>query len=604
MAQNKNVQEQARSRYSIPFKKQLEILRRIISFGKPFIGQFILAIVLGLVVAAITAIQPRIIQTFIDEELATGNAVFRTLLIYGGVYLLSTLVISVSNYFNLFNFRMASEKTVKRIRDEMYEKIHTLGLRWYDQTSAGWIVTRLTNDTESMKRFFSVFEIVINSVFGIISSVTAMYLLDVEVATWLVLFIPLVMFVAYLYQKFSTPVYQMIKIKNSDLNTKLSESINGMSVIQEFRQEKRMQDEFKETNDAHFKARFSMTRLNATLLSPIIDFFLVLATMVVLGVLGFRSFDTAVEVGVIYAFTSYARNLFNPLQQLMDNLSFFQDGIISGERILRVMDADAYNPDQIAENTDPITDGKIEFENVSFSYDDENYVLHDISFTANPGETVALVGHTGSGKSSVINILMRFYEFQEGDVYIDGKSIKEYDIQTLRDNIGLVIQDPFLFYGTISDNIRINNEDLTDEEVRKAAEFVQADTFIEQLPDKYDQRVTERGASYSSGQRQLISFASTIVREPTILILDEATANIDTETENLIQDGLKNMRKGRTTIAIAHRLSTIADSDLILVLDKGHIVERGTHDELIALGGKYKDMYEHQSVNKEIDQLL
>lgn len=604
MAQNKNVQEQARSRYSIPFKKQLKILRRIISFGKPFIWQFILAIVLGLVVAAMTAIQPRIIQIFIDEELATGSAVFRTLLIYGGTYLLTTLVISVSNYFNLFNFRMASEKTVKRIRDEMYEKIHTLGLRWYDQTSAGWIVTRLTNDTESMKRFFSVFEIGINSVFGIVSSVTAMYLLDVEVATWLVLFIPLVMFVAYLYQKFSTPIYQMIKIKNSDLNTKLSESINGMSVIQEFRQEKRMQDEFKETNDAHFNARFSMTRLNATLLSPIIDLFLVLATMVVLGVLGLRSIDFAVEVGVIYAFTSYARNLFNPLQQLMDNLSFFQDGIISGERILRLMDADAYNPKQIAENTDPITDGKIEFDNVSFSYDDENYVLHDISFTANPGETVALVGHTGSGKSSVINILMRFYEFQEGNVYIDGKSIKEYDMQTIRDNIGLVIQDPFLFYGTISDNIRINNEDLTDEEVRKAAEFVQADTFIEQLPNKYDQRVTERGASYSSGQRQLISFASTIVREPTILILDEATANIDTETENLIQNGLKNMRKDRTTIAIAHRLSTIADSDLILVLDKGHIVERGTHDELIALDGKYKEMYEHQSVNKEIDQLL
>jgi len=334
-------------------------------------------------------------------------------------------------------------------------------------------------------------------------------------------------------------------------------------------------------------------------LSPVVDLFYALSIAVILGVFGGRSFTGFIEVGVIYAFTSYAKNLFNPLTRLMDNLSLFQDGVISAERILRVMDADEYAPEQNETTDYQITEGKVEFDNVSFSYDDEDYVLHDITFTANPGETVALVGQTGSGKSSIINILMRFYEFQKGEVRIDGKSIRDYPVQELRQHLGLVIQDPFLFYGTIKDNIRLHDSSITDEEIQDAAEFVQADEFIETLDEGYDQRVSERGQSYSSGQRQLISFASTIAQDPTILILDEATANIDTETESLIQEGLGKMREGRTTIAIAHRLSTIRDANLILVLDHGHIVERGTHDELIEQDGIYKQMYELQNVATE-----
>lgn len=283
----------------------------------------------------------------------------------------------------------------------------------------------------------------------------------------------------------------------------------------------------------------------------------------------------------------------------MDNLSLFQDGIISSSRILKVMDDETYTPDQVEDSSLAIEEAKIEFKNVTFSYDGETDVLKDISFTVNSGETVALVGHTGSGKSSIINVLMRFYEYQEGDVLIDGRSLREYPMRELRDEIGLVLQDSFMFYGTIKDNIRLLDESISDREIVEAAEFVQANRFIEKLPDKYNHKVVERGAGFSSGEKQLLSFASTIVKDPKILILDEATANIDTETELLIQEGLNRMREGRTTVAIAHRLSTIRDADQILVLEAGEIVERGTHDELIQVGGRYNEMYELQNLGMQ-----
>lgn len=280
----------------------------------------------------------------------------------------------------------------------------------------------------------------------------------------------------------------------------------------------------------------------------------------------------------------------------MDNLSLFQDGIISSSRILKVMDEETYTPTQVEDPSLTIKEAKIEFKNVTFSYDGKTNVLKNISFTVNPGETVALVGHTGSGKSSIINVLMRFYEYQEGDVLIDGQSLRKYPMRELREEIGLVLQDSFMFYGTINDNIRLLDESISDREIVKAAEFVQANRFIEKLPDKYNHKVVERGAGFSSGEKQLLSFASTIVKDPKILILDEATANIDTETEVLIQEGLNRMREGRTTVAIAHRLSTIRDADQILVLEAGEIVERGTHEELIQMGGRYNEMYELQNL--------
>lgn len=367
-----------------------------------------------------------------------------------------------------------------------------------------------------------------------------------------------------------------------------------MQIIQQFRQEKRWNREFEETNNEYLETRYAMIRTNSLLLAPIINLLYALAVAMSLTLFGFDALNSLVEVGLIYAFTTYVQGFFNPMTQMMDSLSIFTDGIVAGSRILRIMDDEEYTPQQNPEASETITLGKIEFRNVSFSYDGEHNVLNNISFVANPGETVALVGHTGSGKSSIINVLMRFYEFGEGQILLDDQDIRDFSMEELRKKMGLVLQDAFMFYGNIADNIRLLNKEISDEEVITAAKFVQANKFIEQLPGTYHAKVIERGASYSSGQRQLISFARTMVTNPKILVLDEATANIDTETEGYIQEGLANMRQGRTTIAIAHRLSTIRDANLILVLDKGRIVERGNHDSLIAQEGLYADMYQLQ----------
>ncbi|MER2064249.1 MAG: ABC transporter ATP-binding protein, partial [Alkalibacterium sp.] len=576
--------------------EQMHVLKRIMAFGKPYKKQFATAIFFSVALAISTAALPRIIQLFIDNHLTTGNLSLQVVLIFAGLHFGVTLIRMTVWYLELYLFNMASEKTVQNIRNQLFEKLHTLGMRFFDQTSTGWLITRVTNDTEAMKDFWNVFLNIMQGVFGVVISLGAMFLLDVTVTLWILIFAPVLLIIVRIYQVYSSKTYTEMKSKLSLLNTKLAETINGISIIQQFRQEKRLQKEFEETNQSYFDSRFSMTKINALLLSPVINLLYTLSVVVILTIFGLDALTGPVEVGIIYAFTTYANNFFRPLTRLMDSMSLFQDGIVSSSRILTVMDNEEYAPAQLDNKDAVIEEGKIEFKNVSFSYDGENDVLKNISFTVNPGETVALVGHTGSGKSSIINVLMRFYDFEEGEVLIDGRSIKEFPMRVLRQRIGLVLQDSFLFYGTIKDNIRLLNEAISDRQIIDAARFVQADKFIEELPGQYDAKVVERGASFSSGQKQLISFASTIVRDPKILILDEATANIDTETEALIQEGLQRMREGRTTVAIAHRLSTIRDADQILVLDNGHIIERGTHDELIDRGGQYKDMYELQNL--------
>lgn len=586
---------------SVPLKEQFHILKRILKYTKPYMKQFLTAILLIVFLAIINVMMPRVIQTFIDDYLAVGKATKNTAIVFGLIYFSLTIIKMIVTFLELYIFSIASEQTVQNIRDQIFAKIHTLGMSFFDNTSTGWIVTRVTNDTEALKDFWNVLLNILQSLLSITTTLFAMLLLDWKVSLWIIAFVPVLVLVTRFYQVYSSRTYSEMKSKNSILNTKLAESINGMSIIQQFRQEKRMIQEFEEVNESYFESRYSMTKINALLLSPIVNLLYTLAILVILAFFGYNALEGAVEVGVIYAFTSYVNLFFQPLTRLMDNLSLFQDGVISSGRILSVMDEERFAPEQKSVPGLKISDAKIEFKNVTFSYDGKNNVLNNISFVVEPGETLALVGHTGSGKSSIINILMRFYEFQEGEILIDGQSIRNYPIEELRKEVGLVLQDSFMFYGSIKDNIRLLDQSITDQEIMEAAEFVQADRFINELSGGYNHRVTERGASFSSGERQLISFASTIVKDPKILILDEATANIDTETEVLIQKGLSRMRAGRTTVAIAHRLSTIRDADQILVLENGYIVERGNHERLILENGRYKEMYELQNLdlNKE-----
>lgn len=580
---------------SLSFKEQKRIVTRMFKFAKPFAKTFLLAIVFALALSVINILLPRIIQAYMDNYLTTQTATEKIIYFFAALYFFGVILKAVIWFFQWFLYSMAALKTFQYIRVKLFEKLHTLGMRYFDQTPAGSIVSRVTNDTETLFEFWYVFLMIITGIFAVISSFVAMFSINRKIALINLVFLPILLIVIWYYQKFSSQIYRQMREKLSQLNTKLNESISGMQIIQQFRQESRLKSEFEIINDDYLKTRFAMIKTNSLLLAPIINLLYALAIALSLSLFGFDAVHSPVEVGMIYAFTTYVQGFFNPMTQMMDFLSVFTDGIVAASRILKIMDTTEVTPAQNPNANEKIGAGKIEFRQVSFSYDGKHDVLKDISFVANPGQTIALVGHTGSGKSSIINVLMRFYEFHSGEILIDDKNIKDYPLTELREKMGLVLQDAFMFYGDIATNIRLLNKNITDNEIKAAAEFVQADKFIIQLPGKYHAKVMERGASYSSGQRQLLSFARTMVTSPKILVLDEATANIDTETESLIQASLAKMRKGRTTIAIAHRLSTIKDADLILVLDKGAIVETGDHASLLAEDGLYAAMYKLQS---------
>ena len=589
--------EETKSGWSKSFtaKEQRSIIKRMLTFAKPFKKEFIGSLMFAVILAVINISLPKILQTFMDNHLATKDATMSVILYFAGLYALGVLFKAVVWFGQWILYYSGSLKTYQSIRVQLFTKLQTLGMRYFDQTPAGSIVSRVTNDTETLFEFWLVFLMVLSAIFGIIASFSAMWLINPQLMLICLIFFPILLVIIWYYQKFSSKIYRGMREKLSHLNTKLNESISGMAIVQYFRQEERLEEEFEENNHDYLESKYAMIKTNSLLLAPIINLLFALATALILSFFGFKSLTTPLEVGLIYAFISYVQQFFNPMTSMMDLLSVFQDGMVAGSRIMTVLDHEEVAPQQNPGANATITDAKIEFRDVSFSYDGQHNVLNHISFVANPGETVALVGHTGSGKSSIINVLMRFYEFYEGQILIDDIDIRDFSMEELREKMGLVLQDAFMFYGDIARNIRLLNHDITDQQIIDAAKFVQADKFIETLPGQYNAKVIEGGTSFSSGQRQLLSFARTIVTDPKILVLDEATANIDTETETLIQEGLKNMRQGRTTIAIAHRLSTIKDANLILVLERGHIVERGDHEALIQQEGLYYDMYRLQN---------
>jgi len=572
-------------------KQQTQILLRLLSYLKPHKKGVILALFLLMLTVIGDVTGPYLIKIFLDDHIAVSNFDVEPIIFLAVSYFMIQILNVVISYFQLVKFQEIALKIIQQLRIDVFSKIHKLGMRYFDETPAGSIVSRATNDTEAIKELFvSVLSSFIQAGFLIIGVYVAMFLLNPLLALYALILLPLIFLVIYLYRKYSSVVFITMREKLSQLNAKLAESLSGMGIIQTFRQEQRISDDFDRINDEHYKAMMDNIKLNSLLLRPVIDLIFFSAIVIILTYFGMTSFNTAIEVGVVYVFITYINRFFEPINSVMERLAFYQQAIVAASRVFALLDNQDIEPQQ-KESDLSISEGLIEFRNVTFSYDGKTNVLKNVSFTVKPGETAALVGHTGSGKSSIINLLMRFYEFGEGDILIDDKSIKSYPKKELRTKLGLVLQDPFLFYGTIESNIRLFNPRLTVEDVVEAAKFVQADKFIEQLPSQYEQRVSERGSTFSSGQRQLVAFARTIATNPKILVLDEATASIDTETEVAIQSSLEKMRKGRTTIAIAHRLSTIQDAEQILVLHQGEIIERGSHQELLAQKGLYHKMY-------------
>ncbi|MFZ0444182.1 MAG: ABC transporter ATP-binding protein [Bacillus sp. (in: firmicutes)] len=577
-------------------REQRTILFRLLSYTIPHYKKIILAFIL-LTLATLGEIAgPLMIGHFIDQYLAPRNLPLQPLLVLGGGYLAIHVARSIITYFQQYKFQEIALKIIQKIRVDVFRKVQGLGLKYFDKTPAGSTVSRVTNDTEAIKELFvTVLASFIQSGFLIIGIFIAMFILNVKLAVFCLIILPLVFLIIKMYRKYSSRYYAEMREQLGLLNAKINESLQGMSMIQMFRQQKRLEREFSTINEKHFLAGRRNIKLDSLLLRPAVELVYIGSLIMALSYFGIISLNSPVEIGVVYAFTTYLHRFFRPVNDVMRQLSLYQQAIIAAGRVFHLLDETEMAPEQKNAGETKIKDGEIEFRDISFSYDGKKDVLKDISFTAKPGETVALVGHTGSGKSSIINLLMRFYEFERGDIFIDGISIKEYSREELREKMGLVLQDPFLFYGTIKDNIRLHNDSMTDEKIKEAAEFVRAHHFIEKLEDGYEHRVVERGSTFSSGQRQLIAFARTIATDPKILVLDEATANIDTETEEEIQAALAKMRKGRTTIAIAHRLSTIQDANLILVLHQGNIVERGSHQELLAQKGLYYQMFQLQN---------
>lgn len=580
-------------------REQRKVLLRLLSYAGPH-KKAIAGAFLFLLLTTLGEISgPVLIKIFIDDYLAPRDLRFAPLFLLGVAYVGIQVAKSIFSYVQLYKFQEIALKIIHDIRVEIFSKVQSFGLAFFDKTPAGSIISRVTNDTEAIKDMFvTVFVTFIQSGVLILGIMGAMYFLNVKLAIFCTFIFPVIFVIIAAYRKYSTIVYHDLRERLSQLNTKLNESLQGMNIIQHFRQEHRLRKEFQDINSKHYQAGMKNIKIDALLLHPATNLVYIAALALVLGYFGITSLNSPVEIGVLYAFVNYLGRFFRPVMDMMMHLSLYQQAIVSASRVFAVIDKEESAPVQTAQE-EVIKEGEIEFKNVYFSYDGRKEVLKNISFTAKKGETVALVGHTGSGKSTIINLLMRFYEFERGKILIDGKSIKSYSKDELRRKIGLVLQDPFIFYGTIADNIRLYNTELTNTDIEKAAKFVQAHQFIENLKDGYDHLVSEKGLTLSSGQRQLVAFARTMAHNPQILVLDEATASIDTETEEAIHSALAKMRKGRTTIAIAHRLSTIQDADQILVLHHGKIVERGTHHQLLAEKGLYYKMYLLQNDLKE-----
>ncbi|MCL6592563.1 MAG: ATP-binding cassette domain-containing protein [Alicyclobacillus sp.] len=543
---------------------------------------------------------PLLVQRFIDHFLTPRSFPAGPLLHLAGLYLLLLSASAILNYLQLVQFQSVALQVVQHLRIAVFNHVQRLPLAFFDRTPSGALVSRITNDTEAIKDLFvNVLSTLAQNTAFLVGVFVSMFVLDARLAGFCALLAPLLVLIMVVYRRWTGPVFHLTRQKLSQLNAHLSESLQGMATIQAFVQEARFTRIFAQINQEHYAARLRTVRLNSLLLRPLVDVIYTLALIQVLGWFGLQALTGPVSVGVLFAFVNYLDRFFEPVNQMMMQLNLLQQAVVSAERVFELLDQPVVDYAAPGSRREPlplpavqptISRGHLVFENVSFSYDGQHNVLENISFEVLPGQTVALVGHTGSGKSTLALLLLRFYPVSSGAIYIDGWPLSAIPEAELRSRVGLVLQEPFLFAGDVQSNIRLGRP-LPDEAVVRAARLVQAEPFIQRLPRGYAEPLGERGATLSAGQRQLLAFARTMAGQPKILVLDEATASVDTETEEAIQAALARMRQGRTTLVIAHRLSTVEDADAILVLHRGRIVERGTHRQLLAQQGLYRSMY-------------
>lgn len=565
---------------------------RLIAYMKPYAHWVIFALLLVLGLTAFDLYRPMLVGDAIDTFGANGDydVIIATAIKYA-------VVLALSFAFNIAQtwiLQKTGQNIILQMRKDLYRHVQSLGSRYFDITPVGKLVTRVTNDVEALNEMYSgILVQLFRNIVKIVGLAGVMLVLDVRLAAISFVLMPLVIGLTVLCQKIARNIYRLYRTRLTDINTFLSEHLSGMKIIQIFGRQERKFEEFHDKNTKLYKA-FYREMLMYAVFRPLIYILSILSLMIVLWFGSRNVFDEIISVGTLYIFSNYIRSFFDPIQELAEQFSTLQSSIASAEKIFTVMDEDEFIPEvENPKQPDKII-GKIEFDHVWFAYDGKNYVLKDVSFVINPGEKVAFVGATGAGKSSILNLIGRYYDIQKGHIYIDGIDIRQLSKKKLRSAIGQMQQDVFIFEGDVAYNIRLNDNDITDEQVKEAAEYVNASHFIEKLPQGYHEPVTERGATFSAGERQLLSFARTLAHNPSILVMDEATANIDTETEILIQEALEKLMDGRTTIMVAHRLSTIQHADCIMVMHKGRICERGTHRELLEQDGIYRKLYELQ----------
>ncbi|WP_165997340.1 ABC transporter ATP-binding protein [Bacillus sp. Cs-700] len=497
----------------------------------------------------------------------------------------------------------SANRIIQKMRTDVYAQIQRLHINYFDNLPAGKVVARITNDTEAIRELYvTVLATFFTSIFYMTGIFIALFLLDVKLAFITLTIVPLLVVWIIVYRKYASKFNKVIRARVSDINAMINESIQGMSIIRAFKRQQMTEQEFEELNDSHFTYQNKLLHLNSLMSHNLVNILRNISFVALIWYFGGASLTSGavISLGVLYAFVDYLNRLFQPVTNMVNQLANLEQALVAADRVFELLDEEG---EDVADGMFPRYEGNVSFDHVSFAYKEDEYVLKNLCFEAKKGQTIALVGHTGSGKSSIMNLLFRFYDNQKGTISIDGKNIQDIRKQELRQHMAIVLQDPFLFTGTIASNVSLDDPSISREKVEKALNDVGADQLLRSLPNGYDEPVIEKGSTLSSGQRQLISFARALAFDPAVLILDEATSNVDTETEMVIQNALDILKKGRTTFIIAHRLSTIREADQILVLHQGEIVERGDHDQLMKKKGRYFQMYQLQQ-GKKIEQAV